>query len=49
VAACTRQRSGATSFGEDTKIVTLRTGASGMAELHREEQLGIEALHHDER
>ena len=33
---CTRPRSGATSFGEDTKIVTLRTGVSDMAELHKE-------------
>jgi len=37
VTACTRPRSAATSFGEDTKIVTLRTRVSGMAELHHKE------------
>src|SRR5262249_51192177 len=31
-----RPRSGATSFGEETKIVTFRTRASGMAEFHSE-------------
>jgi hypothetical protein len=42
VTACTWPRSGATSFGEDTKIVTLRTAVSGMTELHKRErdQLG---------
>src|ERR1700758_4310465 len=34
-----RPRSGATSFGEDTKIVTFRTGVSGMAELHSEQSV----------
>jgi len=37
VTAYTRPRSAATSFGEDTKIVTLRTRVSGMAELHHKE------------
>ena len=45
VTACTRPRSGATSFGEDTKIVTLRTLVPDM-ELHRESAI-LKSAHND--
>ena len=37
--ACTRPRSGATSFGEDTKIVTLRAGAPGIGGASQRERV----------